>query len=50
MPKLTSKQKEACNKPINESEILKSIKMYALERPQALMGYHQTFTSSFGRY
>ncbi len=25
MPKLTSEQKEACDKPINESEILKSI-------------------------
>ncbi len=47
MPRLTSEQKEACDKPINESEILKSINIYPLERLQALMGYHLTFTSSF---
>ncbi len=47
MPKLTSEQKEACDKPINESEILKSIKKITIGKTPGSDGLPSDFYKFF---
>ncbi len=47
MPKLTSEQKEACDKPLNESEILKSIKYLSIGKSAGSDGLPSDFYNFF---